>query len=243
MDALYVGSCSIFTSVSGECYLQTYNDRMRTARFKKYLQACPVLPIIVLVTVLALYSMLQQPLLSHTGNFHIVGKLPIVERRPQWQHKRTVRTMVADSTATESIVARLSDIAVGNASANQVCLNPPSPALFLAHTLVREFSSISHHTFKAIDTISDVRQVRVSSTILCYSLNRQGVGSEFPTIEDFIGNTPLVRLQRLPGKTSNVILAKLEGDNPAGSVKDRSAVSSSTTSTVNSPSALSSDSF
>lgn len=36
-----------------------------------------------------------------------------------------------------------------------------------------------------------------------------------------MGNTPLVRLQRLPGRTSNVILAKLEGDNPAGSVKDR----------------------
>lgn len=38
-----------------------------------------------------------------------------------------------------------------------------------------------------------------------------------------VGRTPLVRLQRLPGKTSNVILAKLEGDNPAGSVKDRCA--------------------
>ena len=47
----------------------------------------------------------------------------------------------------------------------------------------------------------------------------------FPTIESFVGNTPLVRLQRLPGKTSNVILAKLEGNNPAGSVKDRPALS------------------
>jgi S-sulfo-L-cysteine synthase (O-acetyl-L-serine-dependent) len=45
------------------------------------------------------------------------------------------------------------------------------------------------------------------------------------TIEDFIGDTPLVRLQRLAGKTSNTILAKLEGDNPAGSVKDRPAIS------------------
>jgi len=49
------------------------------------------------------------------------------------------------------------------------------------------------------------------------------------TIEDFIGNTPLVRLQRLPGavagKRGNVILAKLEGNNPAGSVKDRPAIS------------------
>ena len=47
----------------------------------------------------------------------------------------------------------------------------------------------------------------------------------FPTIESFVGNTPLARLQRLPGETSNIILAKLEGDNPAGSVKDRPAIS------------------
>jgi cysteine synthase B len=45
------------------------------------------------------------------------------------------------------------------------------------------------------------------------------------TIEDTVGNTPLVRLQRLPGPTSNVLLAKLEGNNPAGSVKDRPALS------------------
>jgi cysteine synthase B len=45
------------------------------------------------------------------------------------------------------------------------------------------------------------------------------------TLEDFIGNTPLVRLQRLPGSTTNTILAKLEGNNPAGSVKDRPAIS------------------
>ncbi len=43
--------------------------------------------------------------------------------------------------------------------------------------------------------------------------------------DDFVGNTPLVRLKRLPGKTSNVVLAKLEGNNPAGSVKDRPALS------------------
>jgi S-sulfo-L-cysteine synthase (O-acetyl-L-serine-dependent) len=47
----------------------------------------------------------------------------------------------------------------------------------------------------------------------------------YPTIEDFVGNTPLVRLQRLPGQTDNIILAKLEGNNPAGSVKDRPALS------------------
>jgi cysteine synthase len=44
-------------------------------------------------------------------------------------------------------------------------------------------------------------------------------------LEDFVGDTPLVQLQRLPGKTSNIILAKLEGNNPAGSVKDRPALS------------------
>jgi cysteine synthase B len=46
-----------------------------------------------------------------------------------------------------------------------------------------------------------------------------------PTLENFVGNTPLVRLKRLPGKTSNTLLAKLEGNNPAGSVKDRPAFS------------------
>lgn len=44
-------------------------------------------------------------------------------------------------------------------------------------------------------------------------------------IEDFVGNTPLVKLKRLPGDTSNILLAKLEGNNPAGSVKDRPALS------------------
>ncbi len=45
------------------------------------------------------------------------------------------------------------------------------------------------------------------------------------TINDFVGNTPLVALQRMQGKTSNTILLKLEGNNPAGSVKDRPAYS------------------
>jgi cysteine synthase B len=45
------------------------------------------------------------------------------------------------------------------------------------------------------------------------------------SLEDFVGNTPLVRLKRMPGKTSNIVLAKLEGNNPAGSVKDRPALS------------------
>lgn len=47
----------------------------------------------------------------------------------------------------------------------------------------------------------------------------------YPTIADYVGNTPLVRLQRLPGDSSNTILLKLEGNNPAGSVKDRPALS------------------
>jgi cysteine synthase B len=47
----------------------------------------------------------------------------------------------------------------------------------------------------------------------------------YPTIEDFVGNTPLVRLQRLTGDTDNRVLVKLEGSNPAGSVKDRPALS------------------
>ena len=45
------------------------------------------------------------------------------------------------------------------------------------------------------------------------------------TLEDFVGNTPLVKLQRMPGATSNAVLVKLEGNNPAGSVKDRPALS------------------
>ncbi len=44
------------------------------------------------------------------------------------------------------------------------------------------------------------------------------------TIEDTVADTPLVRLKKLPGATSNVVLCKLEGNNPAGSVKDRPAL-------------------
>jgi cysteine synthase B len=47
----------------------------------------------------------------------------------------------------------------------------------------------------------------------------------YKTIEHCVGNTPLVRLQRIPGDSGNVLLAKLEGNNPAGSVKDRPALS------------------
>ncbi|MFN3594066.1 MAG: cysteine synthase CysM [Thiobacillaceae bacterium] len=51
------------------------------------------------------------------------------------------------------------------------------------------------------------------------------MSEDYRTLEDYVGNTPLVRLRRLPGTTTNVILAKLEGNNPAGSVKDRPALS------------------
>ena len=47
----------------------------------------------------------------------------------------------------------------------------------------------------------------------------------YTTIESFVGNTPLVKLQRLPTKSNNTVLVKLEGNNPAGSVKDRPALS------------------
>ncbi len=48
---------------------------------------------------------------------------------------------------------------------------------------------------------------------------------QYPTIADCVGNTPLVRLQRIAGETTNTLLLKLEGNNPAGSVKDRPALS------------------
>ncbi|GAA0702408.1 cysteine synthase CysM [Marinobacterium maritimum] len=48
---------------------------------------------------------------------------------------------------------------------------------------------------------------------------------EYPTIADYVGHTPLVRLQRLPIPNGNTVLCKLEGNNPAGSVKDRPALS------------------
>jgi len=47
---------------------------------------------------------------------------------------------------------------------------------------------------------------------------------EYPTLESTVGNTPLVRLQRMAGNTTNTLLVKLEGNNPAGSVKDRPAL-------------------
>ena len=49
--------------------------------------------------------------------------------------------------------------------------------------------------------------------------------ADYPTIESCVGNTPLVRLQRMGVDSGNTILLKLEGNNPAGSVKDRPAIS------------------
>ena len=48
--------------------------------------------------------------------------------------------------------------------------------------------------------------------------------SKFPTIADYVGQTPLVRLQRMAAHTQSTVLLKLEGNNPAGSVKDRPAL-------------------
>jgi cysteine synthase B len=65
----------------------------------------------------------------------------------------------------------------------------------------------------------------LSWTPFCTRIIQFTMSLQFPTIADCIGNTPLVRLQRLPGNTSNTLLVKLEGNNPAGSVKDRPALS------------------
>ena len=64
-----------------------------------------------------------------------------------------------------------------------------------------------------------------TSSMMSIPESRRPFMTDYPTIEDCIGETPLVRLQRLPGDTSNTILVKLEGNNPAGSVKDRPAIS------------------
>ncbi len=49
--------------------------------------------------------------------------------------------------------------------------------------------------------------------------------ADFPTLENFVGQTPMVRLQRMCADSSNILMVKLEGNNPAGSVKDRPAMS------------------
>ncbi|KIZ05644.1 cysteine synthase B [Monoraphidium neglectum] len=56
------------------------------------------------------------------------------------------------------------------------------------------------------------------------ALPRPGLRDAFPTVEELVGHTPIVRLQHLPGNTTNIVLAKLEGHNPAGSAKDRPAL-------------------
>lgn len=60
---------------------------------------------------------------------------------------------------------------------------------------------------------------------VCGLVVNLGANMNYPTLESFVGNTPLVRLQRLSGQGSNTLLVKLEGNNPAGSVKDRPALS------------------
>ena len=63
------------------------------------------------------------------------------------------------------------------------------------------------------------------TAIFANSLEFIMLHSPYPTLDCFVGNTPLVRFQRLPGSARNLILGKLEGNNPAGSVKDRPALS------------------
>lgn len=76
---------------------------------------------------------------------------------------------------------------------------------------------------KGIDNSTNVRPLPVQCNSLCKYAQGWAVVQvdAYLTVEDYVGGTPLVRLQRLPGQTSNIILAKLEGNNPAGSVKDR----------------------
>lgn len=69
------------------------------------------------------------------------------------------------------------------------------------------------------------RQFAVIMGAPCVWIANPAMTLQYPTIADCVGNTPLVRLQRLPGATSNTLLVKLEGNNPAGSVKDRPALS------------------
>ena len=59
---------------------------------------------------------------------------------------------------------------------------------------------------------------------LCTMVINIGEIEMYKSLADYVGNTPLVRLQRLPGNTTNTLLVKLEGNNPAGSVKDRPAL-------------------
>ena len=80
-----------------------------------------------------------------------------------------------------------------------------------------------------IEHVRAAAEKRFAPLHTCTSLQgRQGNGREatisaaqYPTVEDYVGQTPLVRLQRLNPNSSNVVLCKLEGNNPAGSVKDR----------------------
>ena len=73
----------------------------------------------------------------------------------------------------------------------------------------------------------DMRCFQAASAMLAIEISlliQYTFPMKFPTLEAFVGKTPLVRLQRLCGESNNVLLVKLEGNNPAGSVKDRPAL-------------------
>src|SRR5678815_3606430 len=74
-----------------------------------------------------------------------------------------------------------------------------------------------------------IRRFRALFATMLAGVSMSEDAPRYPTVEDVIGNTPLVRLVRIPGADNdargNVILGKLEGNNPAGSVKDRPAIS------------------
>jgi len=70
-----------------------------------------------------------------------------------------------------------------------------------------------------------IRRKKNSGKIMQHHSEEIQTLTDYKTIEDFVGNTPLVKLQRMVPEPSNTILAKLEGNNPAGSVKDRPALS------------------
>ncbi|MCK9563693.1 MAG: cysteine synthase CysM, partial [Bacteroidales bacterium] len=71
---------------------------------------------------------------------------------------------------------------------------------------------------------SGVERQNPARAVEWLSLTNRFAAMPFPTIESTVGNTPLVRLQRLPGNPTSTVLVKLEGNNPAGSVKDRPAL-------------------
>ncbi|DBB17735.1 hypothetical protein WJX82_006524 [Trebouxia sp. C0006] len=103
-------------------------------------------------------------------------------------------------------------------SPKRLALHPSSTV-----TRVPEPVPVKHMSTRQATDRSQTRFVRASPAMQNAASSQEV--DEYLTLEDCVGGTPLVRLLRLPGQTSNIILAKLEGNNPAGSVKDRPAVS------------------